>query len=75
MVARGQGQEAVLGRQHDDGGPVARRGGGDGVGECGCGGLVAHQQHPVAGGRQAVAGAAHDLDGHGGSRLDPLRPP
>ena len=42
MVARGQGQEAGLGRQHDDGGQAARRGGGDGVGECWRGGLVAH---------------------------------
>ena len=41
-LARGQGQVAGLGRQHDDGGQAARRGGGDGVGECGRGGLVAH---------------------------------
>ena len=48
MIARGQGQVAGLGGQHDDRGQAARRGGVDGVGESGGGGAVAHQQHPVA---------------------------
>ena len=74
VVARGQGQVAGLRRQHDDGGQAARWGGGDGVGQRGRGGPVAHQQHLVAGGGQAIAGATHDLDGDRGSRLDVLRP-